>query len=499
MKRFRRAKRTALIATAVMIALLSSCSLKRPPGQEALRREALPHATIPEHWKVSGSAEGAVPADWVVTFGDDLLSHLVEEALTYNADLQAGAARVQQAAGYMKAAGGALYPAVSVIGKGSRGMGEGTGINFITALASWEIDVWGRVRAGRAAAEEQFVSAEADYASARLSLAALVARSWFLAVQGVLQERTARQMLESSEQLLELTKSKRKVGAAGDQDVALARADAGSLRDSLLKLEQANAQSRGALEVLVGRYPSGEIKVAEALARITTPVPAGLPSDLLERRPDIFAAERRVSSAFFQVEQAKAAMLPQFSLTASLGLISSEVFSKRSSFSNPTGGVGGSLLAPIFRGGELRAQVQIKNAEQQEAVMQYAAAVLNAFQEVENALNAEQTLRQRQEVLAQVVNDYERVVEISESQYKVGKTDLLSVLQQRLRLYSAQSTSLSVQGERLVQRVNLYLALGGGWTKKEPKAVPLGETGAPSEEASSSLKHQASVTAPGRP
>ncbi|TAK02996.1 MAG: efflux transporter outer membrane subunit [Candidatus Manganitrophaceae bacterium] len=499
MKRFRRAGWTALSAAALLIALISGCSLKRPPGLEALRKEALPHAAIPVHWTAGSGVEGAVPADWVATFGDDLLNRLVEEALTYNADLRAGAARVEQAAGYVKAAGGELYPAVSVIGKGSRGLGEGTGINFISAFASWEIDVWGRVRAGRAAAEEQFASEEADYASARQSIAALVARSWFLAVEGLLQERTARQMLESSERLLQLTKTKREVGAAGDQDVALARAETGSLRDSLLKLQQANAQSRRALEVLVGRYPSGEIELAEALARITGPVPAGLPSELLERRPDLFAAERRVSSAFFLAQQAKAAMLPQFSLTASLGLISSDVFSKRSDFSNPTGGIGGSLLAPIFRGGALRAQVQIRNAEQRAAIMQYAAMVLRAFEEVENALNAERTLREREEVLAQVVKDYERVVEIAETQYKVGKTDLLSVLQQRLRLYSAQSTRLSVQGERLVQRVNLYLALGGGWTKTEPKALSTGETGAPSEGASSSLKQEASVTAPGRP
>ncbi|MDC4223544.1 MAG: efflux transporter outer membrane subunit [Candidatus Manganitrophus sp.] len=357
-------------------------------------------------------------------------------------------------------------------------MGEGTGINFISAFASWEIDVWGRVRAGRAAAEEQFASEEADYISARQSIAALVARSWFLAVEGLLQERTAREMLESSERLLELTKSKREVGAAGDQDVVLARAETGSLRDSLLKLEQANAQSRRALEVLVGRYPSGEIEVAEMLARITAPVPAGLPSELLERRPDIFAAERRVSSAFFQVQQAKAARLPQFSLTASLGLISSDVFSKRSDFSNPTAGIGGSLLAPIFQGGELRAQVQIRNAEQKEAVMQYAAMVLRAFEEVENALNAEQVLRRREEVLAQVVEDYERAVEIAENQYEVGRTDLLSVLQQRLRLFSARSTILSVQGERLVQRVNLYLALGGGW-REETQRASSREVGAP--------------------
>ncbi|MDC4224165.1 MAG: efflux transporter outer membrane subunit [Candidatus Manganitrophus sp.] len=478
-KKFRRAGRTVLVATALLIALIPGCSLKRPPGQEELKRKGLPHAAIPEHWTTAGSGtEGAVPADWVATFGDDLLNRLVEEALTYNADLRAGAARVEQAAGFVKAAGGELYPAVSVIGKGSRGLGEGTGINFISAFASWEIDVWGRVRAGRAAAEEQFASEEADYASARQSIAALVARSWFLAVEGLLQERTAREMLESSERLLELTKSKREVGAAGDQDVVLARAETGSLRDSLLKLEQANAQSRRALEVLVGRYPSGEIEVAEMLARITAPVPAGLPSELLERRPDLFAAERRVSAAFFLTQQAKAAMLPQFSLTASLGLISSDVFSKRSDFSNPTGGIGGSLLAPIFRGGALRAQVQIRNAEQKAAVMQYAAMVLRAFEEVENALNAERTLRDREEVLAQVVKDYERVVEIAETQYEVGRTDLLSVLQQRLRLFSARSTILSVQGERLVQRVNLYLALGGGW-REETQRASSREVGAP--------------------
>lgn len=482
MKRFCCTGPTGLVATAVLITLIFGCSLKRPPRQEELRRKALPNAALPGHWTAGAGAgaEGAVPADWIATFGDDLLNRLVEEALAYNADLRAGAARVEQAAAYVRAAGGALYPAVSAIGKGSSGTGaDGTGINFIMALASWEIDVWGRVRAGRAAAEEQFASEEADYASARQSLAALVARSWFLAVEGLLQERTAREMLESSERLLELTKTKREVGAAGDQDVALARAETGSLRDSLLKIEQANAQARRALEVLVGRYPSGEIEVAEMLARITAPVPAGLPSELLERRPDIFAAERRVSSAFFQVQQAKAAMLPQFSLTASLGVISSDVFSKRSDFSNPTAGIGGSLLAPIFRGGELRAQVEIRNAEQKAAVMQYAGTVLRAFEEVENALNAERTLRRREEVLAQVVEDYERVVEIAETQYDVGRTDLLSVLQQRLRLFSARSTILSVQGERLVQRVNLYLALGGGWTRAETQRASSREVGAP--------------------
>jgi NodT family efflux transporter outer membrane factor (OMF) lipoprotein len=459
--------KTALVAAAVLIVLISACSLKRPPGREELRKSALPHASIPDGWKAATAGAGAVPADWIATFGDDRLNRLVEEALTYNADLRTAAARVDRAAGYVKAAGARLYPAVSVIGKTNRGSGaDGSGINFINALASWEIDVWGRVRAGRAAAVEQFASEEADYAAARQSLAALVARAWFLAVEGALQVRTARDMLASSERLVALTTTKRDVGAAGDQDVALARADAGSLQDSLLKLEQANAQSRRALEVLLGRYPSSEIEIAEALARVTEPVPAGLPSDLLERRPDIFAAERRVSAAFFQEQEAKANLLPQFSLTASFGYISSDVFRRKSDFSNPTGGVGGGILAPIFRGGELRAQVEIKNAEQKAAVMQYATTVLRAFEEVENALSAEQTLPQRETILAQVVQDYERVVEIAQTQYQVGKADLLAVLQQRLRLYSARSTSINVQGERLVQRVNLYLALGGGWTQQ---------------------------------
>lgn len=452
--------------------LIGCLPLKKPPTSPALKKEAFSHAGTPPQWAVSSSS-GDVPAGWLSLFEDAQLEELVAEAMRYNSDLRAAASRVDQAAGLVGAAGGQLYPAVTVSGKGSPGPGsDGTGINFITALASWEIDVWGRLRAGKAAEDSRFAAARADYEFARQSLAALVAKSWFMAVERSLRERAARQMVQSSRDLLALVKDRKDQGRSSDQDVALAAAELGTYRDTLLELEDANTQLKRTLEVLLNRYPSAEISLREDLPAVKTSVPAGLPSDLLERRPDIIAAERRVASAFFKKEEARANMLPQFSLTGSLGAVDSEVFQRISDFSNPTGGLGGGLLAPLFRGGALRAQVRVRNAEQKEAVAQYAGAALRAFQEVENALASEKKLSERVIVLEQVAKDHETAVNLAELQYEVGKIDLLSVLQQRLRLFSARMSLLRVQGERLVQRVNLHLALGGDFEPGSAGDVP---------------------------
>jgi outer membrane protein, multidrug efflux system len=289
----------------------------------------------------------------------------------------------------------------------------------------------------------------------------VVARSWFLAVETALQERAARQMVQSGRELLALVDVRNKVGRSNDKDAALASADLGAYRDALLKLEDANAQMKRGLEVLLGRYPSAEIALREGLPEISTPVPAGIPSEILERRPDLLAAENQVAAAFFKKEEAKASMLPQFSLTGSFGAVDSDVFQKISDFSNPAWGLGGSLLAPLFRGGTLRAQVRARNAEQKEAVARYAGVALRVFQEVENALSSERVLRERVGILEQVVRDNETAVRLVEDQYEVGKADLLLVLQQRLRLYSARTSLLQARADRVVQRVNLHMALGG--------------------------------------
>jgi outer membrane protein TolC len=195
-----------------------------------------------------------------------------------------------------------------------------------------------------------------------------------------------------------------------------------------------------------------------------------MPSDLLERRPDVVAAERRVSAAFYRVEEAKAARLPQISLTASITSVSSDLFLLKN-HSNPVWSLGASLLAPLFTGGALEAQVEIRTAEQKVAVAEYGRIGARAFNEVENALSSEFTLDARSAVLRQAIVENERALVLANERYRVGSGDLRSVQERQLALHAARTALLRVQVEQLVQRVNLHLALGGGFAARPAEAA----------------------------
>jgi outer membrane protein TolC len=192
------------------------------------------------------------------------------------------------------------------------------------------------------------------------------------------------------------------------------------------------------------------------------PAPVGVPSQLLERRPDVIAAERRVAAAFDRIGEAKAALLPRISLTAGGSYLSSDVFVLQNR-ANPAFSFGANLLAPIYQGGALRAQVEIRTAEQKEAIAYYGRTAQRSFGEVENALAADNALRDRYVILDATIRDAERALELVQIQYRIGSADLRAVEQNQLTLYSARIGLLRVQTERLAQRVNLYLALGGGF------------------------------------
>jgi outer membrane protein TolC len=192
------------------------------------------------------------------------------------------------------------------------------------------------------------------------------------------------------------------------------------------------------------------------------PVPVGVPSELLERRPDMVAAERRVAAAFDRVGEARAAQLPRISLTAGGSNVSSELIVLKDA-SSPIWSVGANLIAPLYQGGALRAQVEIRSAEQKQAVAEYARAGQKAFGEVENALGAESSLRERDATLAATVRDSEEALELTRTQFRIGAVDQRAVEQSQLALYAARTSRLRVQTERLAQRANLYLALGGGF------------------------------------
>jgi hypothetical protein len=217
-----------------------------------------------------------------------------------------------------------------------------------------------------------------------------------------------------------------------------------------------------ALELLVGRYPAASLDTPGELPPVPPPIPAGLPSELLERRPDLIAAERRVAAAFNRIGEARAAMLPQISLTASVSSISSDLFVLKDR-DNPVWSAGASLLAPLYQGGALRAQVDVRTAEQKQAVAEYASVGQRAFSEVEDAISRDIAARERETILTRAVSESQRALDLSRTAYEVGRVDLRSVQQQQLSLFASRSALLRVQSDQRVQRVNLHLALGGGF------------------------------------
>jgi outer membrane protein, multidrug efflux system len=462
------ARRIAVLGVA-LATVLAGCITRDPPTPEELQRDAMPSVKLPSAW-VTPAGEGAVGDGWLAGLGDAQLEKLVDEALTHNADLQVAAARVARASAAVRIAGGQLYPAASLLARaGGPLSGDGSGLEGALFSLSWELDLWGRVRYGHSAAGAQADAATSDYLYAAQSLAALVAKSWFLTTEALQQQRLAEETVASSTQLVELVQIRRRVGVANEQELALARADLAGFQDTLEQVRLANANARRALEVVVGRYPSAELAVRETLVTVPPPAPAGVPGELLERRPDVIAAERRVASAFNRKQEAKAALLPRISLTGAVGTVTSELFVLQGNEDIASAGVG--LFAPIFQGGALSAQVKARSAEQREAMAQYAAVGLRAFNEVETALAAEHTLARRAAILTDGVQDNRRALELVRLQYQIGKASLFDVLQQQMRLYSANSALVRVNAERLAQRVNLYLALGSNFASPVPAPV----------------------------
>jgi NodT family efflux transporter outer membrane factor (OMF) lipoprotein len=462
-----RARLALALAAAIAAA---ACVLKKPPDAAAIKEQSMARVTVPAQWTALGGAAGVVAAEWLVSFRDDQLTAAVAEAIAHNADLKAGAARVEQAQAYAKLAGAKLYPSVDLLARGGGKLsGDQSGLQGVALSANWEVDLWGRVRYGRAAAAADALSTQADYEYARQSIAAQVAKTWFLIIEAQQQAALARSTIQENEQLVRLAEVRVRIGSGDDEDVYMARAAVGGYLDALRQIEQARDDSRRALEVLLGRYPAAAIAVGAQLPATPDGVPAGLPSELLERRPDIIAAERRVAAAFNRVHEAKAARLPAIKLTSGVSSISSDLFVLKER-DNPVWNLGANLLAPIFTGGALKTQVEIRTAEQKAALAAYAAIGLRAFNEVESALAAEIAARDREAILGQTLSHNQRALGVVRAQYKVGSTDLRFVTQRQLSLNAAQSALLRVQADQRIQRVNLHLALGGTFEPPPPRA-----------------------------
>jgi len=460
--------RAAPLAAALALA---GCALNPLPDAQALRADALPSVKTPAAWAAQGGAAGAVRDDWLAGFADKQLHALVFEALASNLDLRVAAARVDRAGAYARQAGSTLYPQVNALASGSfSGFDSGNAFDIVGLFVSWELDLWGRVRSQAEAGTAQYEATAKDAEYARQSIAALVARSWFLAIEARRQRAIAQEVVVAAESLAALARERARIGRGDEYDVRVAQAALQGYRDTVLQLQLSEQQAIRAIETLVGRYPAGALDASAPFPKLPGPVPAGLPSELLERRLDVAAAERRVASAYYMVGEAQAARLPRISLTASGSSITSDlVFLKDRD--NPAWSAGGSLMAPIFLGGALKAQVEVRTAEQKAAVADYGRIGARAFSEVENALSAGFNLAQRVPVLETSVAENTRALELAQVRYRVGTADQRAVQQQVIATSAARSALTRAQSEQLVQRVNLHLALGGGFAPA-PEAAP---------------------------
>lgn len=462
--------RSDLVKTAVVLGILAAtagCSVPKKSTPKEVKQaveKALPKP--PDVWSVAKARVGEVQVGWIDRLNDPVLSKLVREAQANNKDLQASAANVEKSWALADQAKAGLSPSLSVSAgadnKGNIDTGKSVDSLNIGLQASWEADVWGRIKAGKNAAVLNAEAAEADLRYAQYSMAAAVARAYFLAIEAGLQADVSQKTLTAQEKTNAIVKVQYDLGEANAQDLYLSQSDMQSTRSSLIAARGAQRDALRALEVLLGRYPSAELKLRTSLPALPPPPPAGLPSQILERRPDIVAAERRVAASFQALDQAKVANLPSVSLTGSLGG-SSQQLSNLLNPANLAWTIGSSLVAPLLDGGRNKAQIAQATAEQKQAIAAYGQAGLKAFEDVEKNLDGATVLGEQAAALQLSADSANKALNIADLRYKEGESALLDVLNIQQRVYSADRNLTSMQRNRLDNWISLNLALGGGW------------------------------------
>jgi len=447
---------------AIPVALLCGCALQSPPQGADLQQQAVPVLEGKAAW--TNDAAAGNPADgWLADFDDAELQRLVREAIAHNGDLRLAAVRVQQAQTLVTIQSSGLLPSAGV--KGRAGNSE---TQILSIGASWEIDLWGRIRAQSRSAESQYAATRDDYLWAQRVVAAATAKAWFSLIRNVQLEDRLRQAVAIQDQLVQIAGQRVAIGIAPDSELLEAQNARRSQLDALKSAELARSQAAQALELLLGRYPAGEIgKIAAGVNLPAMPAQpqAGVPADLLDRRPDLTAASHKVAAAFDMKQSAQAARLPRISISAAITGISSDVFLLKQAGS-PIKGLNGSFFAPIFTGGELKARADYYSDEQKAAMIAYGNSALQALSEVEAGLRADSNYAERTRQLQDRASESRVLVQREEARARIGASDTRSVLKDRQSQLAAEMDLINVQGSHLDQRIALLLALGGDWNAK---------------------------------
>lgn len=463
---------TRFLVPLILSTVLAGCSLNTPIPQAEV--------SIPASWS-SETASSTWPADdWWQSYDSVPLEHLMQRARAGNLDLASAASRLLQADAQLRQSGAALLPQLGAGVSANRsdslrsdGNGDtGRDIYSATLNASYEVDFWGRNRALVNSARANLQASQFDSATLALSIDASVASTWFQLLENQRRLTLARDSLSIAEQVLELVEARYRYGAADSLEVSQQRTLVAQLQAALPGLEQSSLQLRNSLALLLGTSPDAVLPTPGSLEQIQPPeIGAGLPIELLTRRPDIRASEARLVAANADLTAARAALLPGIQLTGQFG---AQSLALSGLLSNPASAwsLAAGLTQPIFQGGRLRAQVDLSEARQEELLIDYRRTLLTALGDVDTALGAVQQARIRHGFLQQANTEAELAFNLAETRYRAGAITLQTLLDTQRTWYQSQDNLVQQRSGWLQATVDLYRALGGGWSEGAVSYAP---------------------------
>jgi multidrug efflux system outer membrane protein len=464
-----------LASSGVLSLLLASCAV----GPNYKKPEVKDLTPTDWRWKTGEPRDEVPKGEWWVVFNDPVLNRLETEAVNHNQNLQAVVARVDQARAAARLTRSEFFPTLALDPAFSRQRTSGhlpTPIPIQVPSAyintfslpldlSYEVDLWGRVRRSFEAARAQAQASVADYQNTLLTLTADVAVDYFLLRSQELETTTLRSTVALRNESVVLLQARVAAGAIPESDLARAKTELATVKEDLADALRRKAETVDALALLCGA-PASSFEVAEQPGVPSPPaVPAGLPSLLLERRPDIAGAERRLAAKNAEIGVARAAYFPVLRLTGQAGYLSAEA-SDLFEWNNRVWSIGPSISLPLFNAGRTAADVKRAEGEYQEDLAVYRQTVLTAFKEVEDSLAQIRFRNDQAAAQTEALGSAKRVAELARVRYQAGATSYLEVVDAERTVLQQQQQEAQLQSERFAATVRLIKALGGGWANE---------------------------------
>ena len=471
-----------------------------------------PVVETPEQFRVSaGTAAEVANTAWWQQFNDEQMNTLVQRALANNLDLAIASARVEEYFGRYGVQRSQLFPQIGAGAQAGKQLaseaawpGISSGVNpksnayLVNLGATWEIDLFGRLRRATEAARADVLATEEGWRGTILSLVSAVATSYINLIDLDQQLEIARETVRAREASKRIFELRFEGGAVSQVELYQARADYETALATIPTIERAIAQEENNLSVLIGRNPGTIARGRRLDALPMIEVPAGLPSELLERRPDLRQAEQNLVAANARIGVAKAAFFPVISLTGILGSASASLSDL---FTGParTWSYGAAISQPIFAGGFFTSQLAVAEAQQKQALAAYQRAIQNAFREVNDALIEQQKLREQLEAQQRQVEALRGYAQLARLRYENGYTSYLEVTDAETRLFNAELQYTQARGELYLALISTYKAMGGGWINVAAQSAP--QPGAPEKPAPAAAKSAPAqpASAPAKP